>query len=151
MVPHAAELDVVAGCELVAEVAQTQGEVQLQVLGGSMLPSIWPGDRLIVQRRNPNQIQPGKIVLYKREGGLVAHRVVARDGESLLTRGDSVSKADAPVQAEEIVGEIVAIIRRGQRVALELTLGRRMVAWVLRRSNFSTRALLHFGRMAWAR
>jgi signal peptidase I len=151
MVPDAADLGIAAGCELVAEVAQTQGEVQLQVLGGSMLPSIWPGDRLIVQRRNPNQIQPGKIVLYKREGGLVAHRVVARDGESLLTRGDSVSKADAPVQAEEIVGEIVAIIRRGQRVALELTLGRRMVAWVLRRSNFSTRALLHFGRMAWAR
>ena len=69
----------------------------------------------------------------------------------IFTRGDSVSKADAPVPAEEIVGEIVAIIRRGRRVALELTLGRRMVAWVLRRSNFSTRVLLHFGRMAWAR
>jgi signal peptidase I len=151
MVPDAVELAVAAGCELVAEVARSHGEVQLQVLGGSMLPSIWPGDRLIVQRRNPNQIQPGKIILYKREGGLVAHRVVARHGESLLTRGDSLLNADAPVPAEEIVGEIVAIIRRGRRVALELTLGRRMVAWVLRRSNFSTRVLLHFGRMAWAR
>jgi len=138
-------------CELALDVAQTFGEVRLQVTGGSMLPAVWPGDRLIVQRRNPNKIQPGQIILYSRNGGLVAHRVVSRDGDRLLTRGDSLPQADPPVPTNEVAGEIVSIVRRGRRVGPELTLGRRMVSWLLRRSDFSVRVLLHFGRNGWAR
>lgn len=151
MVPCAADSGVGVRCELVAEIARVHGEVQLQVLGGSMLPSIWPSDHLIVQRRDPVEIQPGQIILYLRNGGLVAHRVVARDGEWLVTRGDSLPRVDAPVPANEIVGVIVSIIRRGRRVAPELTHGKRMVAWLLRQSDFSARVLLHCRRIDWAR
>jgi signal peptidase I len=138
-------------CELALDVAQTFGEVRLEVTGGSMLPAVWPGDRLIVQRRNPNKIQPGQIILYSRDGGLVAHRVLSRDGDRLVTRGDSLPQADLPVPPNKIAGEIVSIVRRGRCIAPELTLGRRIVSWLLRRSDFSVRVLLHFGRIEWAK
>jgi signal peptidase len=138
-------------CELAFEVAQSFGAIQLEVTGGSMLPAVWPGDRLIVQRLDPDKIQPGQIILYSRHGGLVAHRVVSRDGDRLVTRGDSLPQTDPPVPTNEIAGEIVSIVRRGRRVCPELTLGRRMVSWLLRRSDFSVRVLLHFGRIEWAR
>ena len=40
------------GCELVAEVVRSFGEVRLKVTGGSMLPAIWPGDVITVRRRD---------------------------------------------------------------------------------------------------
>ena len=33
-------------CELAFEVAQSFGAIQLEVTGGSMLPAVWPGDRI---------------------------------------------------------------------------------------------------------
>jgi len=107
-----------------------------------MLPSIWPGDRLIVQRKPSKQIQPGQIILYKRNGGVVAHRVIARRGNEFVTRGDCMDHDDAPVHASEIVGEVVAIERGERRVAPEWTLWRQACAWALRRSDFAARALL---------
>lgn len=138
-------------CELAFDVAQRFGEVRLEVTGGSMLPAIWPSDCLIIQHREPEKIQPGQIILYSRNGGLVVHRVVSRDGREFVTRGDSLPQADPPVKPNEIAGEIVSIIRRGRRVAPELTLGRQIVSWLLRRSDFAVRVLLHFRRIEWAR
>ena len=93
MVRDAVELGVAAGCELVAEVARTHGEVQLQVLGGSMLPSIWPGDRLIAQRRNPNQIQRGKIILYQRDRRDYPARATSGAGIDVGTANGGVGAA----------------------------------------------------------
>jgi len=138
-------------CDLAFEVVRTFGEVRLEVTGGSMLPAVWPGDQLIVQSRNPNKIQPGQFILYLRDGSLVAHRVVSRDGDLIVTRGDSVPQADPPFPSSEVAGEIISIVRRGRRVAPELTFGRRLVSWLLRRSEFSVRVLLHCGRIEWAR
>ena len=131
-------------CELIAEVAQTFGGVRLRVTGASMLPSIWPGDRLIVQRKPPNQIQPGQVILYRRNSGVVAHRVIARRGDQFVTHGDCMEHPDAPVHASEIVGEVVSVEREERRVAPEWTLWKQACAWALRRSDFAVRALLHW-------
>jgi signal peptidase I len=130
-------------CELAAEVARTFGELRLNVTGSSMLPAIWPGDELLVQRRDICEIQPGQVILYRRDGGVVAHRVKARDGERLITRGDALGQDDLPVGIEEIVGVVVAATRRGRAVKLELTPARRVAAWTFCRSGLLTRVLLH--------
>lgn len=126
-------------------------------MGSSMLPALWPGDRLVVRRREFSEVQAGQIVLYSRGGGLVAHRVVRRvsgpDGERLVTRGDSVRQDDSPVQKSEVVGVVVSVMRGGGEVSAELTMRRRAAAWVLARCGFATRVMLHLGRarrVAWA-
>jgi phage repressor protein C with HTH and peptisase S24 domain len=53
-------------CDLVADVARRQGRVQLKVTGASMLPVISPGDLITVQRREPQELQPGEVILFRR-------------------------------------------------------------------------------------
>jgi hypothetical protein len=64
------------GCELATETLRSFGQLRLRVNGASMLPAVWPGDILTVIRDTAAQALPGDIVLFGREGRLVAHRVV---------------------------------------------------------------------------
>src|SRR5271169_5683553 len=103
------------GCELAAEVLRTSGRLRLRATGASMLPAVWPGDILSVQRHEAVNALPGDIVLFGREGRLVAHRVVersiCRDGIQWVTRGDSVDGNDPPVSSHELLGRVTAIER----------------------------------------
>jgi hypothetical protein len=64
------------GCELAAEVLRSFGKLRLRANGSSMLPAVWPGDILYIQGQDAPAALPGDIVLFGREGRLVAHRVV---------------------------------------------------------------------------
>ncbi|HEV2381834.1 MAG TPA: S24/S26 family peptidase [Terriglobia bacterium] len=62
--------------ELAVEVLRSFGEAQLPVTGASMLPALWPGDVIRVRRGDVTEVRPGEIVLFLRDGRIVAHRVV---------------------------------------------------------------------------
>ena len=64
------------GCELAAEVLRSSGKLRLRATGASMLPVVWPGDILNISGEGAGKALPGDIVLFGREGGLIAHRVV---------------------------------------------------------------------------
>ncbi len=59
----------------------------------SMKPAINMGD-LIVTGPSNGEINPGTIVTYQRAIGLVTHRVLSVDGETLVTKGDAVEDPD---------------------------------------------------------
>src|ERR1700722_4745794 len=102
-------------CELVAEVLRSFGTVRLQVTGCSMLPSVWPGDTLIIQRRDVQEVAVGDILLYRRKTGLVAHRVVSEPcspGRSTVgVRGDAFPGQDELLSRSEILGTVSRIVR----------------------------------------
>src|SRR6266852_1705065 len=54
-----------AKCSLVADLARTFGEVRLKVTGTSMLPSVWPGDEITIERQGLSESRVGQIVLYE--------------------------------------------------------------------------------------
>src|ERR1700733_6292846 len=95
-------------CGLAEEVVRTFGEVRLRVFGTSMVPSIIPGDFVLVRRTGLQEIFPGEVVLYLRNGRFFVHRVVGRiviAGEGrlgephLITLGDRLRRTDAPVSS----------------------------------------------------
>jgi signal peptidase I len=131
-------------CELVAEVAHSFGEVRLKVTGASMIPSIWPGDVIIVRREAAN-LQPGKIVLYRREGRLVAHRITCIRGNLLSTRGDSLPWEDPPIPSSDIVGQVISVVRHGCRVHLKQSVWQRAVSSTVRHSDFCLHMMLRVG------
>ena len=141
--------------ELAAEAARKFGTLKIKVTGDSMLPSVWPGDVLTVVRQPLARFRPGDIALAarRRPGGahhameFVAHRVVRRHGRQLITRGDSLRHFDAPWDEDEIVGRVAAVTRVGAPVDAALTPGRKLTAWVLRRSEFSARVMLRLTRL----
>ena len=132
-----------ACCDLVTEVVRGAGSASLKVTGLSMLPAIWPGDVLTVRSQSPDLLEPGQIILYHRNGKLTAHRIIRVSGEELITQGDCVPSFDQPVQFSEIVGQVAGISRSGRMVKLQQSLGQRAAAWVLRRSEWCIRTLLH--------
>ncbi len=79
-----------------------------------MQPAIRDGALIRVKPIAPAKIRFGDIILYRREGGVIAHRVVAltrHRGQlvGLTTRGDASSTCDAPVQLHQVLGKVVAV------------------------------------------
>ena len=136
--------------DLAAQVARQFGEVRLKVTGASMLPSVWPGDTLTVRRRSVAELLPGQIVLCYRNQGFVAHRLVAKSGDSLITRGDALPYEDHPFRDQEVLGEVVSILRQGRSVDPSPTWWYCAAAWILRHSEICTRVVLRLRRERWA-
>ena len=65
-------------CSLAADALRSWGVVKLCARGVSMLPSLWPGDLLTVQSHRPEQVEPGELLLYMRQGRFFVHRVVSK-------------------------------------------------------------------------
>jgi len=140
-------------CELACEVLRSFGTLRFAATGWSMLPSVWPGETLVAERVSPSQIRVGDIVLVGREGGLCAHRIVSKvgDSESLqwITQGDALPAADPPVAGDELLGRVAYLIRGGKCVPVpaELSVVENLVAKIVRRSLPAARALVYLHRV----
>lgn len=131
---------------LVADLLHNFGEATLKVTGTSMIPSLLPGDTLVIKSRPLSELRAGQVVLCLRPDTLAAHRLVRRDGLHLITRGDSLARPDPAVRQDQFLGVVVAAVRRGRAVDLRFTFGRRMAAWLFRRSDLAARVYLRFNR-----
>jgi signal peptidase I len=156
------------GCELAGEVVRTFGRVRVRVTGMSMIPAVWPGDVLVVERRAAEKIERGEIAVAERDGRLVAHRVIGLGSDARLpfgyaqgkkpaatitTHGDSLLAADEPLRAEELLGTVVSIERGAgaRRPRRKLGIGARMLAGVARRSSTAARVLVRLHAIFTAR
>jgi hypothetical protein len=119
-----------------------------------MLPSVWPGETLVVERVQPEQVRIGDLVLIGRKGRLCAHRVIDTAGDSQnplwITQGDAMAAPDRPVTENELLGRVVYLIRAGSLVAVpaELSVVEKLMAKMLGRSIPAARALFYLRRMA---
>jgi signal peptidase I len=140
-------------CDLASEVLRSFGSLRFAATGWSMLPSVWPGDTLVVERVKPDLVQVGDVVLVGRDGRLCTHRVVSRvEGSGnpyWITQGDSMPTPDRPVAENELLGRVAYLIRAGRLIAVpaELSVGKRLVAKIVQRSVPAARALVYLHRM----
>jgi hypothetical protein len=107
-------------CELAAQVLRSFGTLRLEVTGLSMLPSVWPGDILFIERCGMGKIAARDIILFARQGKLVAHRVLYKtavgDKPHAITQGDGLLSPDDPVSPTELLGSVRHILRAGEYV-----------------------------------
>jgi signal peptidase I len=140
-------------CELATEVLRSCGSLRFSAIGWSMLPAVWPGDTLVVDRVRQNQVRIGDVVVVGRRGKLCAHRVIAKTGEpddpQWITQGDGLPKPDRPVAANELLGRVTYLIRAGKLIPVpaELSVVESLIAKVIRRSVPAARALVYLNRM----
>jgi hypothetical protein len=144
-------------CDLASDVLRSFGSLRFAATGWSMLPSIWPGDTLVVDRIAAHQVHIGDVVLVGREGRLCAHRVVnravkeARPGNpQWITQGDAMSAPDQPVTQSELLGRVSYVIRSGKLIAVpaQLSMAERLTAMIIRHSVPAARALVFLHRIA---
>jgi hypothetical protein len=141
-------------CELAAEVLRSFGTLRFVATGWSMLPSLWPGETLVVEGvgegKHQDRVCVGDIVLVRRGGGLCAHRVVAVVGTSenprWITQGDALPAPDnRPIEPNELLGRVVYVIRGGKLIELSsnLSAAENLIARIVRRSVPAARAFVY--------
>lgn len=101
--------------ELAAAVIRASGRLRVGVHGSSMLPALRPRDVLLVRACPAHRARVGDIVVFVREGRLFSHRVIARSGARLVTRGDALPDSDPPVEPHEMLGRVGRVLR-GSRI-----------------------------------
>jgi len=135
-------------CDLAGEVLASSGALRLRVTGWSMLPTVWPGDTLVIEQADSETVSEGEIVLFKSDLRFVAHRIVAKCGagsdSTILTRDDATSRPDAPLSGGDVLGKVCFILRKGRliRPKTNLSLSSRVVAAAVRRSDTVARVVV---------
>ena len=81
--------------------------------GESMHPIIRSEDYLHVEPLDIATIAEGDVVLTVSERGLTAHRVIAREGATIVTRGDNAPAADGALDASQVLGRVTYVERDG--------------------------------------
>lgn len=142
----------------IAERIRTNGAVCICVLGGSMFPWIRAGDVVFARRCEIEQAKAGEIVLFERDARLFVHRVLQPTNASsreiappfLITKGDALDGADAPVASAEFLGRVIRLNRKRRHIDLESfsqILGGRLLATLSRHSFLIYRPLRMIKRL----
>jgi hypothetical protein len=80
-----------------------------------MIPTIWPGDVLTIQKSDPRDLSPEDIIVFRRGSRLFAHRILTATVNGSLvrfeTRGDALAAPDPPIAAEDVLGRVDCIER----------------------------------------
>jgi len=139
-------------CDLAGEVLRSFGPLCFPAVGWSMLPAVWPGDTLVVERVSHDQVRVGDVVVAGQRGRLCAHRVIGTpcdpENPRWITQGDALPAPDRPVTRNELLGRVAYLIRAGKCIAVpaELSGLEHLVARILRRSVPAARALVYLRR-----
>ena len=135
-------------CELAGEVLRSTGTLRLRVTGWSMLPSVMPGDTLVIDRVQSNAVCEGDIVLFGRDRRFFVHRVMTKSSDSeiaeFVTCGDAMPAPDPPVSESDLMGRVSFILRNGEcfQPARSLSVSARVVAALARRSVLAARVVV---------
>lgn len=82
-------------------------EEPVRFAGDSMRPTIEPGCEVVVAwGRAPAE---GEVGVFVAEERLLVHRVLARRGRWLLTRGDAAALPDLPLPLESVLGSALRL------------------------------------------
>lgn len=135
-------------CELAGEVLCSSGQLRLRVTGWSMVPTILPGDTLLIEPASSERVGKGDIVLYRRDHRLFVHRVSEKSGSAgdlrIITQGDGMRRPDPPVSAGQLLGKVAFVVRDGRCLvpAKNPGLTMRSVAALARRSSSAARLIV---------
>ena len=105
------------------ELLRSGQSIRFRAPGRSMHLTIKEGEIITVQPVAPSAVKIGDIILYRFEGGVIAHRVVrierGEDGGSrFILRGDASGVPDEPVEPSQVLGKVVSVERGGRSIDL---------------------------------
>lgn len=135
-------------CELAGDVLRSAGRLRLRVTGWSMLPTILPGDTLMIEHASGEHVVKGDIVLFDQERRLFVHRVSGKSGIAgdlrFVTQGDGMARPDPPISESHVLGKVCFVVRNGRlmRPANSLGFSNRAAAALARRSSLAARAIV---------
>ncbi|MCC6140577.1 MAG: S24/S26 family peptidase [Nitrospira sp.] len=86
----------------------------LRVTSWSMYPALCKGDSL--ELGPPDPFHAGDLIVFRTPFGLMCHRLIARQGDCVLTKGDASSGLPEQVMISDVLGIVTAVTRGSTRV-----------------------------------
>lgn len=102
------------------DIVTINGYVALDVVSGSMEPTLRIGDMIIVDTKVKKYKKGDIVTFYDSEGSLVTHRIVSIGKKEMITKGDNNNTKDKPIEVKNILGKYVFKISKGQRIISSL-------------------------------
>ncbi len=123
--------------DIVSDLLRDGIKIKFPAPGDSMYPTIRDGDQITVAPIDVASITIGDVILYRHKSGVAAHRVmdiIERSDENspgahkdsqnrsssetrlFSLRGDAAVSFDEPVSADQILGKVTIVERRGRRI-----------------------------------
>ena len=83
-----------------------------------MAPLIKTGDMILVESVPVQEIACGEIVIFKNDSDLLTHRLVCKEGDLFITKGDANFFPDGYLSNQEVIGRVTAIERKARIIDL---------------------------------
>lgn len=95
--------------------------IQIKPEGYSMYPLFVPGrDSAIIAKSGTKRLKRGDVVLYRRTGSiLVLHRIWRVGQEGIYMVGDNQTQIEGPLAPEQILGILIAFVRKGHTYSVK--------------------------------
>lgn len=90
------------------EYANLFGHTFFGVATGSMADTIQIGDVVIVKLTK--DVEENDIIVYKDGENFITHRLIEKNENNLITKGDANSSEDKPIELEQVLGKIIFVI-----------------------------------------
>ena len=90
------------------EYANILGYSFFEVATGSMSPTIEIGDVVVV--KIVKEVNKDDIIVYKEGPNFITHRLIKKEDDKLIAKGDANNSEDKPIQMEQILGKVEKII-----------------------------------------
>jgi signal peptidase I len=84
------------------------GYTIFEVATGSMADTINIGDVVVV--KITKDVQENDIIVFQEENDFITHRLITKNDEQIITKGDANNSQDKPITEEQILGEVIKII-----------------------------------------
>lgn len=84
------------------------GYTFFEVATGSMADTINIGDVVVV--KITKDAVENDIIVFKENESFITHRLISKNGEEIITKGDANNSEDKPIKEEQILGKVVKTI-----------------------------------------
>ena len=98
------------------DLATVFGYSALEVVSGSMEPTIHIGDLIFIDTKSKEFHVNDIVTFYDQQGNFVTHRIVSIQDGKVVTKGDNNNSIDERFSIDKIVGKCVYIINSGGKI-----------------------------------
>ena len=100
--------------ELAMQVLRRDGHLRITARGSSMMPFIRDGDVVRITTTESTEVGVGDVVCYEKPPGrLFLHRVIGRNGDGFVAKGDALAFTEL-VERAHVLGKVTTVERHGR-------------------------------------
>lgn len=104
--------------------------LRFRAKGTSMSPFIRDRDVITVTPVTTNTLRAGQIIafVFQPEGKLCVHRIICRNQDGFITRGDNLAWPDSVISETQVLGRVIRVERNDRTVSAGTGMGGMIIA-----------------------